>query len=200
MRRPEKSHSRDPRLALGVLLLAGLALPATPIRAAEPDPRQEFFERLAALCGAVYEGTSSFPEEGDFAGKLLVAEIADCDDNEIRVPFGVAEDTSRTWIVRYDDEGLLLKHDHRHPDGTPDEITMYGGWATEDGTALSQSFPADAHTRQLLPEAATNVWSLTIDPAAGTLTYYLERHGEPRFEAVLSRRAEPAAPRENGGT
>jgi hypothetical protein len=25
------------------------------------------------------------------------------------------------------EEGLQLKHDHRHEDGTPDEVTMYGG-------------------------------------------------------------------------
>ena len=61
---------------------------------------------------------------------------------------------------------------------------MYGGWATADGGARSQSFAADEHTRGLIPEAATNVWQLRLS-VDGDLTYYLERHSEPRFEATL---------------
>ena len=70
---------------------------------------------------------------------------------------------------------------------------VWGDRATRDGSALSQSFPADEHTRKLLPEAATNVWTLTLDPERAELTYYLERHGKPRFEAALVRSV-PAVP------
>ena len=136
----------------------------------------------------------SFPRdpEHDFAGKLLVAEVATCSENEIRVPFAVGEDRSRTWIFTLSQselhgERVLLKHDHRHEDGTPDEITMYGGWSA-GGTAWSQAFPADEQTSELIPAAATNVWTITLDPEGGSLTYSLKRHSEPRFEATLRRR------------
>jgi hypothetical protein len=156
-----------------------------------PSPRDAFFHRIASLCGSAFEGYSSFPPDPDhsFAGRLLVATVSVCTENEIRIPFAVGEDQSRTWILTRDDRGLLLKHDHRHEDGTPDEITMYGGWATEGGAERSQSFAADEHTAQLIPEAATNVWRLSLSADGRELTYYLERHSEPRFEATLTLRA-----------
>jgi hypothetical protein len=95
----------------------------------------------------------------------------------------VNEDKSRTWILTLSDDGLLFKHDHRHEDGTPDTLTNYGGWATDGGSRFSQSFPADAETGALIPEAVTNVWTFTIDRDAGTFTYFLERHGMPRYKA-----------------
>ena len=45
---------------------------------------------------------------------------------------------------------------------------------------------ADADTGALIPAAVTNVWTFTIDRKAGTLTYYLERHGQPRYKASFS--------------
>ena len=141
--------------AVVVAGVAGAAGTAVPVVAGEAgnDSRERFFEALAGWCGATFEGQSSFPPEGPFAGQLLVATIAECSENELRVPFAVGEDHSRTWIITRGSEGLLLKHDHRHEDGTPDEITMYGGWATGEGSALSQSFAADEHTKALIPEA-----------------------------------------------
>ncbi len=152
------------------------------------DPRITFFERMSGLCDAVFEGTSSFPADPNdaFFGKRLVAKVAACTDQEVRVTFAVGEDQSRTWVLTRGDRGLRLQHDHRHADGTPDEITMYGGWATEKGSGRSQSFAADQHTRQLIPAAATNVWTLSFDPE-GRLTYYLERNDKPRFKATLTR-------------
>ena len=123
--------------------------------AAGADAGDLFFERLTSLCGEAFEGGSSFPETGPFAGKRLVAEVAECGDAEIRIPFAVGDDRSRTWIIRRTHDGLLLKHDHRHEDGTPDEITMYGGFAAPTGTQYAQSFAADEHTKQLIPEAST---------------------------------------------
>ncbi len=149
-----------------------------------------FFDNIASLCGAVFEGYSSFPSdpEHSFAGKLLVATVASCTDDEIRIPFWVGENRSRTWILTRTSNGLLLKHDHRHEDGTPDEITMYGGWATTEGSPTSQSFPADVHTQELIPEASTNVWTLLLSADGTALTYDLQRNSEPRFRATLSRR------------
>src|SRR3712207_8407608 len=49
----------------------------------------------------------------DFAGKRLVMHVRDCSPNEVRIPFHVGEDRSRTWIVTRTAAGLRLKHDHR---------------------------------------------------------------------------------------
>ena len=175
-----------PSLLCAILVWTTVA--ALPAEAA--DSRAAFFDKIASLCGAVFEGYSSFPNdpEDSFAGKLLVATVASCTDDEIRIPFWVGENKSRTWILTRTSEALLLKHDHRHEDGTPDEITMYGGWATAEGTPTSQSFPADAHTKQLIPAAATNLWTLSLSKDARALTYDLQRNSEPRFRATLSRR------------
>jgi len=178
-------------LVFGLLLVVGARMTGA---AGSRDPRAGFFDRLSALCGSVFEGYSTFPTDPDhsFAGKLLVANVATCAENEVRIPFAVGEDRSRTWIVSWSSHGLLLEHDHRHADGTPDEITLYGGWATVDGTALEQSFAAHERTEALIPEAATNVWTITLAADGTALTYYLERHEEPRFEATLSRRSTAA--------
>jgi hypothetical protein len=153
------------------------------------ENQQAFFERLSSLCGARFEGESVFPEDpGDaFRNQLLVAVVETCSADEIRVPFLVGEDHSRTWVLTKTATGLQLKHDHRHEDGTADEITLYGGTAIEPGTNLSQSFPADTYTANLIPEAASNEWFLSLSEDAGQMTYYLERHNKARFRAILQR-------------
>ncbi len=178
--------------SVGLLALTLVLVSAPAPADTGPDPRTAFWEQLSRLCGSRFEGYSSFPPDPDhsFAGKLLVATVETCTADEIRIPFAVGEDRSRTWILTRSAEGLSLKHDHRHEDGSPDEITMYGGWAAGRGTAWSQSFSADEHTRSLIPEAATNVWTLSLAPDGGSLTYSLTRHSQPRFEATLEA-AEP---------
>ncbi|MEM7360754.1 MAG: hypothetical protein AAF431_16810 [Pseudomonadota bacterium] len=178
-----------------LILLAVFYLASQPIlTAAEPTSSEasaqaSYFATLGSLCGQRFEGEMTFPTEGQdsFAGKLLVAEFASCDDTEVRVPFAVGEDRSRTWIFSKLKSGLQLKHDHRHEDGTPDDINMYGGMTAQEGTALSQSFAADEHTATIIPEASTNVWTVSLNEDATVLTYYLERHAAPRFKAVLKR-------------
>ena len=170
------------------LLASALSLVTAPGIAG--DTHAAFFGKLSALCGAVYEGASVFPQDpaDQFAGKKLVATIASCKADEIRIPFVVGADRSRTWLIRRGAEGLTLAHDHRHEDGTPDKQTMYGGLASAPGSALSQSFLADTYTAKLIPAAVTNVWTLTLSPDASKMTYYLERDGKPRFKAELYRK------------
>ena len=152
------------------------------------ESQKVFFANLKKLCGQHFEGETKFPQDPQhpLVGKKLLMSVASCRENELRIPFQVGEDKSRTWILTLSDKGLLFKHDHRHEDGTPDKITMYGGWAAGGGTAHSQTFPADADTVKLLPEALTNVWKLEINPATRQFTYSLERHGKPRYAAVFS--------------
>jgi hypothetical protein len=168
-----------------------LVISITLLSSCQHRKQQSFFDMLSQYCGDRYYGKTVFPDDPnhDFAGKTLIMDIKHCSDNEIRIPFQVGEDTSRTWLISKTDKGLLLKHDHRHADGTPDEITMYGGYANKLSTNRQVHFAADKHTADLLPEASTNVWILSIDQpftSATTFTYYLERHDKPRYRAVFS--------------
>ena len=177
------------------LVLTAALLSGNPARA-EPDAaatsaQRLFFENVKKLCGETFEGVTEFPDDPkhDFAGKKLVISVETCTEGEIRIPFHVGDDTSRTWVLTLTDKGLLLKHDHRHADGTPDKVTMYGGWATSEGTATRQRFAADEETAKLIPEAATNVWTLTILEDQQQFRYALERNGAPRYSALLKRTA-----------
>ena len=156
--------------------------------------QQQFFANLAKLCGRTVEGATEFPQNADhpMVGKKLILSGATCSAAEIRIPLQVGEDKSRTWVFTISDKGLLLKHDHRHADGTLDQQTNYGGWAMDQGTAQRQRFAADDETAKLIPEAATNIWTLEIDTENQRLTYALERHNAPRYKAVFS--LKPAAP------
>ena len=182
------------RILTCCLLLGALAPAVNAASAGQPSQitrdQVAFFETLSHLCGGMFEGKKTFPDDPNdsFAGKHLVANIVSCNYKEILIPFSVGKDHSRTWVLKKTPQGLLLKHDHRHPDGTPDDITMYGGWAMANGTANKQYFAADAQTKEMLPEAATNVWMLSIDNDNGVLTYSLSRHNQPRFAAVLKQR------------
>jgi hypothetical protein len=148
--------------------------------------QKRFFKALKAHHGQSYTGTVVTPlrDNDPFAGKELRIFIQRASSDSLRVPFWVGEDKSRTWLITLDKKkGLLLKHDHRHADGSPDSITMYGGYAKTTGTAFSQSFPADAFTAQLLPAAATNEWTLELSPDKKVLSYILKRNGQLRFQA-----------------
>ena len=176
-------------LITSIVLLSACAN-KTEISKSEPTDQQVFFANLSSLCGQVFEGYSTYPDdvEHDFAGRLLLANFDSCNDKEIRVKFVVGEDHSRTWVITQSAAGILLKHDHRHEDGTSDEITNYGGWANDEGTAWQQHFEADDETAQLIPDAATNVWMLDYNPNTQVLTYDLKRHDLPRYQAQLKLR------------
>jgi hypothetical protein len=175
-------------LCRSITAFALCAVVVTSLRAEEPAAAQKlFFENLRDLCGATFEGATEFPQDPNhpLGGKKLTIHFASCSDAEIRIPLQAGEDKSRTWILTLRDGRLLLKHDHRHEDGTPDAQTNYGGWATPDGTASRQRFAADEETAKLIPEAATNVWTMEFDDAKQQFVYALERHGAPRYKAVF---------------
>lgn len=178
-------------------LLAGCA---TPVAVEAPNDR--FFARFASLCGKAFEGRiASPPVEADsaFAGKRLVMHVRGCTPDEIRIPFHVGEDRSRTWVVTRTSTGLRLKHDHRHSDGSEDKLTQYGGDTIGQGTATRQEFPADDFSkamfvRENIPASTANVWAMEADGRA--FAYELRRPGRFfRVEFDLGRPvAKPPAP------
>lgn len=135
-----------------------------------------FWQNLKAHCGNSYEGELASATPNDtFAGKKLVMHVRSCDEeNIIRIPFFVGEDRSRTWVLTKLENGTIeLKHDHRHEDGSPDKITMYGGTSTNTGSGKIQFFPADQETTDLIGYAATNIWWITLDE--NSFSYNLRR-------------------------
>lgn len=159
----------------------------------------QFWEMLKNHCGKSYEGKIiAGGKEGDgFTGEKLVMQVRTCDANEIRIPFVVGNDRSRTWVLTLGDDNLiLLKHDHRLEDGSEDEVTQYGGRSTNTGLKDIQFFPADQFTANLLSHAANNVWWITLNET--TFTYNLRRIGTDRFFSVafdLTKEIQtPAAP------
>jgi hypothetical protein len=105
--------------------------------------------------------------------------VRECSPDEIRIPFHVGDDRSRTWVLTRTPEGLRLKHDHRHADGSEDAVTQYGGDTRDGGTAEWQEFAADAHTALLIPAASTNVWTVEVVPG-DLFAYALRREGTDR--------------------
>lgn len=160
-----------------------------PTAAQAQDARDQFFATLKSLCGQQFDGVLVYPKDPqhDFAGKRLQADFAVCSETQIKVPFQVGADKSRTWIISRTPAGLALQHDHRHADGTPDAVTMYGGMASANGSALSQAFLADDYTARLVKGAATNVWTISVSADGTILTYHLERDSQPRATVVFRR-------------
>jgi len=177
----------DMKSAIFVLLLAGFA-GGCASSAVPADPRDQFMATLQGLCGQRFDGglTYAIEPKNDFAGKAMSMQVV-CAGSTVRMPVRVGEDRSRTWVVSRPAGGLELRHDHRHPDGTPDAVTMYGGMAKEGGSALAQSFLGDAHTFRVFPGSESNVWTISLSQDKRVLTYHLERHARPRIEFVLTR-------------
>jgi len=150
---------------------------------AKADTAQDaFFARLTALCGKTFQGkvVTTDPADASFAGKPLIMHVATCSKDEVRIPFHVGEDRSRTWIITRTAAGLRLKHDHRHADGSEDAVSQYGGDTTTPGTASRQEFPVDAASKAMFVRedrsvSLTNVWAIEIERQ--TFAYELRRPG-----------------------
>lgn len=183
-------------LLAGVALLTSLACAQAAERAAEPP--DAFLAALRAHCGKAYEGRIIDPQPADtaFASQRLLMHVRGCGDDTLRIPFHVGDDRSRTWVLTRTADGIRLKHDHRHEDGSEDRVTQYGGDARPGGTATRQDFPADSFTATLIPAAATNVWTVEVTPTM--FAYQLRREATDRrfrVEFDLTRPVEaPPAP------
>lgn len=155
-------------------------------------PADAFLAAIAAHCGQAFAGriiaNEPKPATPDaFEGKALIMHVRGCDEptRELRIPFHVGDDRSRTWVLTRTDSGLRLKHDHRHSDGSADVLTMYGGDTTAPGSAQRQEFPVDADSIALFERtgstaSVTNTWAMEIEPGRRFL-YELSRPGGRLF-------------------
>jgi hypothetical protein len=136
------------------------------------ESQQAWWDAVQELCGNAYAGEMvRYDPEMDtgWLDRDVVMHVRECSDGEIRIPLHVGDDRSRTWVLVRTADGIRLKHDHRHEDGTADESTWYGGDTAEPGTANRQQFPADEYSRQLFveqdhPDGVHNVWIMEVHP------------------------------------
>ncbi len=196
------------------LLSACATMPQAP---ALPASQEAFWDNLSSHCGNTYEGAlaSSDERDADFAGRTMLAHWAECSDTRIAIAFQVESglantmdnplwDRSRTWVVTRTADGLRLKHDHRHEDGSEDAVTQYGGDTLSAGTARVQDFPVDAYSiamfeREGLDVSLTNVWRIEVAPAdapGAMFAYQLTRRNDPTrlFRVEFDASDEVAAP------
>jgi len=171
-------------LALGTSVVVGAAQ-------LRPSEHEQFWANLTALCGKAYEGKGIEAPAGNttYVDKRLVMHVRRCEADVVYIPFHVGENRSRTWVISRTDRGLLLKHDHRHEDGTEDAVTQYGGHTVNAGTTVRQDFPTDN------PNGAPTIWFLELVPGK-VFAYGLRREGTDRrfrMEFDLSREV-PAPP------
>ena len=125
---------------------ASFAQPPTP--APPSSPPTAFWTELQKLCGKAFAGSviAAPADDTTFKDKTLTMHVRSCEKDRIRIPFVVGADRSRTWVLTRKGERIELRHDHRHEDGKPDAVTMYGGWTTNPGMPTRQTFPADEET------------------------------------------------------
>ncbi len=161
----------------------GLAVMPMPTVYADEAPNQVFENSLKTLCGKSFQGTVVEGNESDEAwrqARIIMGKVS-CYDGIYKIPLAVGENTSRTWIITRKGDYLCLKHDHRHEDGTPDEVTMYGGTTKGPGMPTHQYFPADQYSKDMFLEnglnaSVDNTWVLIIEPGQ-TFSYRLQRPG-----------------------
>lgn len=154
---------------LFLILLVSLTACTKPIATKTLSASDTFFNKLSSYCGKAFAGKLTGFNESDtksFSG-AAVMHVRNCSENEIRIPFHVGEDHSRTWVITKADAGLRLKHDHRHKDGSEDKLTQYGGDSINEGSATRQEFPADAFSKAMFERegmkiSMDNTWAVEV--------------------------------------
>lgn len=192
-----------------VIVSAGAAAQQEGSGAKMQRPGDALWNALASMCGKAFEGRmveGTEPSDKTMEGQRMVMHVRGCTADELRIPFHVGENRSRTWVITRTSTGLRLKHDHRHEDGSADAVTQYGGDSRQpspDGLrqagladGLSVDFYADEFTAKLLPVSASNIWTMAVQPGK-TFTYGLRReamHRRFRVEFDLSKPVPPPPP------
>lgn len=123
---------------------------------AQTSDTSAFWTSLHNLCGQAFGGDLVRAPEGDtlLAGKRLIMHVRTCDSDTIRIPFHVADDRSRTWILSLtSDDGLRLAHRHLHHDGSPAANSGYGGTTVDAEQSRVRDFYADT-----TDPSASNIW------------------------------------------
>jgi hypothetical protein len=160
--------------------------------------QQAFWANLSRHCGRAYAGRLTLEPPGDemlTGTEELIVHFRECGPDTLKLPFHVEKeatqtwDRSRTWVFMRTPEGLELRHDHRHEDGTPDERNWYGGHTQTEGTATRQEFIL---AERRAADGSPLGWRVEVVPGE-RYTYGTIRGGEWtwRVDFDLSRPVQP---------
>lgn len=182
---------------IAIACVAALSACTQPARVpAMRTAQQTFWDALQSMCGQAYTGqvVEGNASDSTFRRSELRMHVRSCSPGEIRIPFHLGANRSRTWVITPTASGLRLKHDHRHEDGSEDAITQYGGDTRDEGSGTRQEFYADSLTATLIPAARTNVWTVEVIPG-DRFAYALRREGtDRRFRVEFDLRNPVPAP------
>jgi hypothetical protein len=147
-------------------------------------PEQDaFWTNLQEQCGRAFSGGLVLEPPGDdmlTGTEELVAHFRECGFDEMRIPFHIEReedgswDRSRTWVLTRTTGEIELRHDHRRPDGSDDDVTWYGGSTEAPGTPNRQEFIV---REREYADGSTRGWRLEIHPGE-RYTYGTIRNGE----------------------
>jgi len=161
--------------------------------------QQGFWDALSRHCGSAYRGSLTLEPPGDdmlTGTEELIVHFRECSQTEIRAPFHIEQeaaadwDRSRTWVFMRTAQGLELRHDHRHRDGTPDETTWYGGHTATPGSAERQEF---VYAESRATDGLVRGWRVEIVPGE-RYTYGTIRGGEWTWRVDFDLRQSVPAP------
>lgn len=195
-----------PRFLLLLSLTGFLAACAlSPQARVTKSDHDRFFDSVSKLCGQAFAGkmVTDHPMDADLKGKAMIMHVRSCTADTIKIPLHVEDDRSRTWVLTRKaggaEAGIELKHDHRHADGTEDEVTQYGGRTLTPGTATRQEFPADAFSKALFerigrPNSSLNTWGMEIEPGKRFIYEVTRPNRHVRFEFDLSQKISAPPP------
>jgi hypothetical protein len=147
------------------------------------EPQAAFWANLRAHCGNAYRGRLTLEPPGDdmlTGTEELIVHFRSCGRDTLLLPFHIEVeatgewDRSRTWMFMRAADALELRHDHRRPDGSADEQTMYGAFTQATGTATQQEFILTERTAR---DGSPLGWRIIIEPQR-RYTYGTIRGGE----------------------
>lgn len=173
-------------IAVALAILAGCSAPTKKPEPNKENPQEAFFARFKQFEGKKFFGKQTYIAEGmnSWDKEELEMFVRECNDSIVYIPFRVGANTSRTWMFMLEGEQTLrFRHDHRHADGTPEDLNLYGGYAANDGTSLSQVFPADDFTCKMLERICDNEWMVEFSEDLSLFTYSLKKKGALVFKA-----------------
>jgi hypothetical protein len=176
------------KIAACVTALALAGCGAAPVVETTANPQRAFFDHIAARCGDEYPGRAVIAPETDdtFRPAFLGMRIETCTENQIRIPFIVDDDDSRTWVLTLDGGDLVFTHEHMLEGDTLSANSGWGGRAVAgSGTELFQHFPDHRWDPEHVPEENRSHWRMRLDPDHGQFVYYLDRGTTPAYRLVF---------------
>jgi len=181
--------NKCPGLAICTIFCVLVAATGCASEGVSHDPRSAFFEHIGSLCGMQWEGVTELAPESDeiFRPFPLTLRIEECGESQVRFRFGVDDDLSRSWLLRFDgEEGLLFLQGRGDLTRGMDDGVSWGGWATDRGTEFVQSFPDYRTSPGQQAARGPRTWRLQLDDETGKIVYFLDQGDEPRFRLVFT--------------